>query len=111
MIAARFVRNAVIRLFDHEGVVAKDVYKFALCSATAEIRRAISCRIMSRLVMPDRTPCKYCAKVGFVRRERVVKAERSIIAFYCGSCNRSWEQAEEETGEIKNRRDDKRGKR
>jgi hypothetical protein len=45
--------------------------------------------------MPDRTACKYCGKVGFVRRERVVKAERATTAFYCGSCNRSWEEAEE----------------
>jgi len=61
--------------------------------------------------MPDRTPCKYCGKVGFVRREHVLTAGRSITSFYCGSCNRSWEQAEEATsGEVNNRRDDKRGK-
>jgi len=45
--------------------------------------------------MPDRTPCKYCGKVGFVRREQVIKAARSITSFYCGSCNRTWEESEE----------------
>jgi len=57
--------------------------------------------------MPDRTPCKYCGKVGFVRRENVIKAARSITAFYCGSCNRNWEEAEEgRTPDTKRPRDD-----
>jgi hypothetical protein len=42
--------------------------------------------------MPDRTACKYCGKTGFVRRERVLKGDRATDAFYCGACNRSWEQ-------------------
>jgi len=60
--------------------------------------------------MPDRTACKYCGKIGFVRREHVIKGGRTMASFYCGSCNRSWEQPEEDaSGEIKNRRrDDKR---
>jgi len=45
--------------------------------------------------MPDRTPCKYCSKSGFVRREHVIKAGRAIASFYCGACNRSWEVVEE----------------
>ena len=45
--------------------------------------------------MPDRTACKFCARIGFVRRERVIKAGQAIDAFYCGSCNRSWEESEE----------------
>ena len=45
--------------------------------------------------MPDRTACKYCGRVGFVRRETIIKAGRSITGFYCGSCNRSWEETEE----------------
>jgi len=48
--------------------------------------------------MPDRTACKYCGKVGFVRRENVLKADRKIASFYCGACNRSWEEAEEGGG-------------
>lgn len=42
--------------------------------------------------MPDRIACKYCGKVGLVRRERVLKGGRASDAFYCGACNRSWEQ-------------------
>ena len=41
--------------------------------------------------MPDRTPCPHCGKVGFVRREHVIKGGRTVTAFYCGACNRSWE--------------------
>lgn len=41
--------------------------------------------------MPDRTPCKYCGKVGFVRCEHVLKGAWAIDAFYCGACDRSWE--------------------
>jgi len=44
--------------------------------------------------MPDRIACTYCGKVGFVRREHIVKAGGTILSFYCGSCNRSWEEAE-----------------
>lgn len=42
--------------------------------------------------MPDRTACKYCGKIGLVRRERVLKGGRASDAFYCGACNRSWQQ-------------------
>jgi hypothetical protein len=45
--------------------------------------------------MPDRTACKFCGKVGFVRHERVIKGGRVIETFYCGACNRSWEETEE----------------
>ena len=59
--------------------------------------------------MPDRTPCRFCGKVGLVRRERVIKGGRSIESFYCGSCNRSWEVADDEAQARRNtpkRRDD-----
>ena len=57
--------------------------------------------------MPDRTACKFCGKVGFVRRERVIKGGRSIESFYCGACNRSWE-IEDAVDDIENRsREDK----
>jgi hypothetical protein len=46
--------------------------------------------------MPDRTPCTYCGKIGLVRRENVVKGERTTTAFYCGACNRSWEVSDDE---------------
>jgi hypothetical protein len=42
--------------------------------------------------MADPTACKYCGKTGFVRLERVLKGGRASDAFYCGACNRSWEQ-------------------
>jgi len=59
--------------------------------------------------MPDRTPCKHCGRIGFVRREHVIKAGQAIDTFYCGSCDRSWEQSEEgAAGSDPNRpRDDK----
>jgi len=41
--------------------------------------------------MPDRTTCPHCRKVGFVRREYVIKGGQAMIAFYCGSCDRSWQ--------------------
>ena len=62
--------------------------------------------------MPDRTACKFCGKVGFVRRENIIKAGRTITAFYCGACNRLWEVSGDDTdGNIENRdRDQKRGR-
>jgi transposase-like protein len=45
--------------------------------------------------MPDKTACKFCGRIGFIRRENIIKAGRSITSFYCGSCNRSWEETEE----------------
>lgn len=47
--------------------------------------------------MPDRVTCKYCGKAGLVRRENVIKGKRSITAYYCGACNRSWDVSEEST--------------
>jgi hypothetical protein len=62
--------------------------------------------------MPDRTACKYCGKLGFIRRENIIKAGRTITAFYCGACNRSWEVSGDDTdGKVENRsRDQKRGR-
>jgi len=56
--------------------------------------------------MPDRTPCKFCGKVGLIRRERVIKGGRSSESFYCGSCNRSWDIEDEPRDDIANRRRD-----
>lgn len=44
--------------------------------------------------MPDRTGCQYCKRVGFVRREHVIKGGKAVTMFYCGSCTRSWEVAD-----------------
>jgi len=56
--------------------------------------------------VPDRTLCQFCGKVGFVRRERVLKGGRSIESFYCGSCNRSWDIEDKPRDHIANRRRD-----
>ena len=44
-------------------------------------------------IVPDRTVCPHCGKVGFVRREHVVKGGTATTLFYCGACNRAWEAA------------------
>ena len=62
---------------------------------TVEIRRASSARIMRVALMPDRTTCKYCSRNGLVRREHVIKAGNSTVAYYCGACDRSWQVADE----------------
>jgi hypothetical protein len=51
--------------------------------------------------MPDKTPCRRCGRVGFVRTETVIKGARSLRSFYCGSCNSTWEVAED--GETKDK--------
>jgi hypothetical protein len=53
--------------------------------------------------MPDRIACKFCAKVGFVRRERVIKGRRSIESFYCGACNRAWKVADDAADDVEGR--------
>ena len=40
--------------------------------------------------MPDRTPCVHCQRVGFVRRERVIKGGLATSAYYCGACEYGW---------------------
>jgi hypothetical protein len=40
--------------------------------------------------MPDKTPCLYCERVGFVRTEHTLKAAIATTDYYCGSCDRSW---------------------
>ena len=40
--------------------------------------------------MPDKGPCPYCGRVGFIRFEYVIKASETTRLFYCGSCARSW---------------------
>ena len=57
--------------------------------------------------MPDRIPCKYCGKVGFIRREHVLKGARAVDTFYCGACDRSWEvHAQQAQGQNSARRSD-----
>jgi len=48
--------------------------------------------------MPDRTACVHCGKVGFVRRENVIKGGVTTTVFYCGACNRTWEAREDDDG-------------
>jgi len=65
-------------------------------------------KIATRLhpVMPDRTPCIYCHKVGFVRRERMIAHGKATTIFYCGACNKSWEVVEPDDAAAKLRRGD-----
>jgi hypothetical protein len=51
--------------------------------------------IMTALYVPDRTSCNYCGKVGFVRRQFVIKARQATVSYYCGACNRSWDVSDE----------------
>ena len=48
--------------------------------------------------VPDTTACARCKKIGFVRMERVVRAGHSMRAYYCGSCNYSWQVADDPEG-------------
>jgi hypothetical protein len=47
--------------------------------------------------MPDKTVCPICKKTGFVRFETVLTRGQVHRAYYCGSCNHSWEIAEDGT--------------
>ena len=40
--------------------------------------------------MPYRTPCVHCERVGFVRRERVIKGGMTTTVYYCGACEHGW---------------------
>ena len=40
----------------------------------------------------DKTPCLHCSRVGLVRFEVVVKGLQSSLTYYCGYCEKTWEQ-------------------
>jgi len=40
--------------------------------------------------MPD-NPCPRCKKVGLVRQELVIKAEKTERHYYCDACDSSWQ--------------------
>ena len=67
-------------------------------------RSGAGCAILSG-PMPDKTPCRRCARVGYIRTETVVKGGKSIQTFYCGLCDSTWEVAEDGTAS-----DDPRGR-
>lgn len=46
--------------------------------------------------MPDRTECPRCHKTGFVRREYVVRGDDTLVSYYCGTCNYSWQVNDDE---------------
>lgn len=54
--------------------------------------------------MPEKTPCRHCKQVGFVRTEHVIKAGTAFREFYCGRCDHSWREIEDEPKEAKPRR-------
>jgi transposase-like protein len=41
--------------------------------------------------MPNRK-CPHCGREGFVRYEHVITATFSARHFYCGACQRTWEE-------------------
>ena len=50
--------------------------------------------------VPYQTPCPRCAHVGLVRLEHVIKGGVSKHAFYCGSCEHTWELVDGQTPEA-----------
>jgi len=47
------------------------------------------------VLVPDKTVCPRCKKVGFVRYETVVARGQTHRAYYCGACDYSWNIAED----------------
>ena len=41
--------------------------------------------------MPATTACAHCGVVGLVRSERVVKGYHSLVRYYCGACDHTWD--------------------
>ena len=41
--------------------------------------------------MPERTACRRCARVGYVRMETVLTGGTSVQTFFCGLCDGSWD--------------------
>jgi len=44
--------------------------------------------------LPAQTRCERCGTVGFVRREHVIEKGKSLMHYYCGHCNQSWDVVE-----------------
>jgi hypothetical protein len=44
--------------------------------------------------VPDKTCCPRCGRVGFVRRERIIKGDSVKVAYYCGACDHAWDVVE-----------------
>jgi hypothetical protein len=42
----------------------------------------------------DKTPCLHCGRVGLIRYEVVVKGWETSLTFYCGYCEKTWQQAD-----------------
>lgn len=40
--------------------------------------------------MMDKTPCKVCGRIGFVRQTTVIQGASAHCELYCGLCNRTW---------------------
>jgi hypothetical protein len=53
--------------------------------------RSLAHQVGSRLV-PYRTPCPRCTKVGFVRFETVLARGLTHRDYYCGACHHSWRE-------------------
>lgn len=49
--------------------------------------------------MPQKTPCRRCARVGYIRTETIVKDGQSLQSFYCGLCDAAWEVADDGTAQ------------
>jgi len=52
-------------------------------------------RVLGSVIsVTDQTRCPRCGRVGFVRRERIIKGDSSTLAYYCGACDHGWSVAE-----------------
>lgn len=50
--------------------------------------------------MPNRK-CPHCGREGFVRYEHIITAAFSARHFYCGACERTWEEVSEARSETR----------
>jgi len=53
----------------------------------------------------DKTTCLYCGRVGLVRFEVVVKGHDAALTFYCGYCERTWQEADRRLSQRNERSD------
>lgn len=58
--------------------------------AALESARATLVRCILHFV-PYQMPCPKCAKVGFIRMERVITGSLATKAYFCGSCEHGWQ--------------------